>query len=102
MHLIEILLPVADNEGSAFPPDLYRDLAAELTERCGGLTAFTRAPAEGRWKEDGGGVAADEIVIFEVMAESLDRGWWRACKERLEQRFRQDEVIVRVSAVELI
>jgi hypothetical protein len=102
MHLVQILLPLTDNDGVPFAPELYRKLAAELTERFGGLTAFTRAPAEGHWQAGGGSVAADEIVIFEVMAETLERHWWRDCRADLEQRFRQDTIVVRVSQVELI
>ena len=53
MHLIQILLPLNDNEGAPFDPDLYRDVREELSSRFGGLTAFTRAPAEGHWEDDG-------------------------------------------------
>ena len=102
MHLIEILLPLADNHGAPFAPECYSELADELTGRFGGLTAFTRAPAEGRWKGAGAAVARDEIVIFEVMAETVERGWWRDCRARLEQRFRQDVIVIRVQTVELI
>jgi hypothetical protein len=47
-----------------------------LTERFGGLTAHTRAPAEGLWKEDSSGTSRNEILIYEVMAEDLYDGWW--------------------------
>jgi len=42
MYLIEILLPVLDNEGRPFAAKTYRTLRDELTERYGGVTAFTR------------------------------------------------------------
>ena len=45
MYLIHILLPLNDNEGRPHGRELLR--AVELTERFGGLTAHTRAPAEG-------------------------------------------------------
>lgn len=47
MHLVEILLPVADNEGRPFAAHKYADVREELTRRFGGITAFTRAPAQG-------------------------------------------------------
>ncbi len=47
--LIQILLPTADNEGATFSDADFRKVSDELTERFGGLTAFTRSPAEGRW-----------------------------------------------------
>src|SRR5687768_4274806 len=39
MHLIQILLPVYDNDGKSFPASRYADVRRELTERFGGLTA---------------------------------------------------------------
>jgi hypothetical protein len=47
VHLVEILLPVADNEGQPFDTQKYVVVREELSRRFGGITAFTRAPAEG-------------------------------------------------------
>jgi hypothetical protein len=103
MHLVQILLPLFDNAGQPFLPEAYRGVSEELTRRFGGLTAFTRAPAEGTWKPEGGTDAShDEIVVFEVMAESLDRGWWRDYRAGLEQRFRQDAIVIRAQPIELL
>ena len=99
MHLVQILLPLFDNQGNRLASGEYQRVAAELTERFGGLTAFTRAPAEGLWESEGE-VDRDAIVIFEVMADSLDAGWWRGYRAELERRFEQDEVVVRASEVE--
>jgi hypothetical protein len=99
-YLIQILLPLNDNEGTAFGPDIFGATRAELAERFGGLTAHVRAPARGLWKTDDGAVARDDIVILEVMVEELDRTWWSAYRERLESRFRQDEVVIRALAVQ--
>lgn len=102
MQLIQVLLPLYDNDGRALPPGLFRAVAAELTERFGGLTAYTRAPAEGLWKEGPATTTRDDIVIYEVMADGLDRAWWRAYRAALERRFRQEQVVVRAQAVELL
>jgi hypothetical protein len=99
MHLVQILLPLSDNEGNRFLRNLYARVRTELTERFGGLTAFTRAPAEGLWSE-GGETTRDEIVILEVMTNDLDRDWWRAYRRELEVRFRQDVVVIRAQAIE--
>jgi hypothetical protein len=56
----------------------------ELTERFGGVTAHRRSPAEGLWKEDEGSVSRDEVVIYEVMTEELDREEWRRYGAELE------------------
>jgi hypothetical protein len=102
MHLIHILLPLNDNEGRPHGRELFRAVAGELTERFGGLTAHTRAPAEGLWKEDSSETQKDEIVIYEVMAPELDERWWRDYRGGLEGRFRQEKVIVRAQEVRLL
>ena len=102
MHLIHILLPLNDNRGKALPRKLFRAVAGELTERFGGLTAHTRAPAEGLWKEGASAPAKDEIVIYEVMAEVLDEAWWGKYRRRLEKRFRQEQVVVRAHEVRVL
>lgn len=99
MHLIEILLPLADNEGRAFGAGEFDRVRDELAARFGGVTAFRRAPAEGVWAE-GDGVSRDAVVIFEVMADALDRAWWRAYRGELERRFRQEKLVVRATAFE--
>jgi Domain of unknown function (DUF4186) len=44
----------------------------------------------------------DEIVVFEVMTEALDARWWSNYRLQLERDFRQDEIVVRASAVTLL
>ena len=95
MYLVQILLPLYDNEGRAFEPGDYVQLRSELADRFGGVTAYTRAPARGVWKGDTGETTRDDIVIFEVMTEDLDRAWWTGFRKELERRFRQESVIVR-------
>lgn len=100
MYLIEILLPLYDNEGRPFDAAEFDRVRNELANRFGGVTAFRRAPAEGVWKESGGEVSRDRIVIFEVMADSLERDWWDGFRRELERRFAQDEIIVRATTCE--
>lgn len=100
MYLIHILLPLNDNDGRPHGRELFRAVADELTEKFGGLTAHTRAPAEGLWKGGRSGKSKDEIVIYEVMARKLEKAWWRNYRRGLEGRFRQAEVIVRAHPVE--
>ena len=79
MHLISILLPLYDNDGQPFRRDLLRDVAAQLMKSFGGLTAHTRAPAQGLWQAgDVSSPVRDDIVIYEVMVEAVDRQWWAA------------------------
>jgi hypothetical protein len=100
MFLIEFFLPTFDNDGNHFPKEEFDRVRRELTERFGGVTAFTRSPATGLWADDGGRVRRDELASFEVMAESLDRNWWHTYREQLERRFRQAEIVMRASPFE--
>lgn len=102
MHLVQLLLPVYDNEGRAFETELFARVRRELTERFGGVTAYTRAPASGAWTEADGRVVRDDIFIYEVMLERLDRDWWRSYREELRRAFRQDELVIRITGVELL
>jgi hypothetical protein len=65
----------------------------------GGLTAYTRAPAEGVW-ESGTTLKRDDIVVVEVMVDSLDRTWWVAYRRDLERLFRQDQIVLRAQTYE--
>jgi len=100
MHLVQILLPLADNEGRPFGRAAFEKVKEELTEAFGGVTAHVQAPAEGAWVDDTGERTDDRIVIFEVVTEPLDRAWWARYRAALETRFRQDEVMVRATRVE--
>jgi hypothetical protein len=101
MHLVEILLPLNDNSGRPFAPGKYAAVRQHLTERFGGLTAFTRSPAQGT-TTGGGKTVHDEIVVFEVMTKALDAGWWRNYRLQLERDFRQDKIVVRASTITLL
>ena len=95
MYLVQILLPLYDNDGHAFDAEEYVHLRTELADHFGGVTAYMRAPARGVWRGDSGETTRDDIVIFEVMTGELDNAWWAAFRERLEEHFRQESVIVR-------
>ena len=99
MVLVEILLPLLDNERKPFRQEMFEQVRDELAKRFGGVTAFRRSPAEGVWRE-GGEVKSDEVVIYEVMTDSLDRAWWAGYRQDLEGRFRQEAIVIRASQIE--
>jgi hypothetical protein len=99
MYLVELLLPLYDNEGRAFGAEALNRVRDELAERFGGVTAFRRSPAEGVW-EDEGGLTRDRVVVFQVMADALDRAWWADYRAELERRFRQEKLVVRATEFE--
>ena len=102
MYLVQMLLPCADNDGRPFEPALFERLKQELAEEFTGVTAYLQAPADGLWKEEGAKASRDDIVIFEVMVEKVDLARWRIWRKRLEQRFRQEKVVIRHWATDTI
>jgi hypothetical protein len=94
MHVVQILLPLSDNRGQPFSASLLGEVREELISRFGGLTAYTRAPAEGVWAH-GGGRQRDNIAVVEVMVQSLDAGWWRDFRQRLERLLDQEALVIR-------
>ena len=100
MYVVEIFLPLRRKDGSDQPRALFGEVWRELVERFGGLTAYSRSPAEGLWERGDDRVEHDQIVIFEVMADELERGWWADFRGRLEQLFEQEEVVIRATAAQ--
>jgi len=101
MQLIEIFLPLADNEGKRFAAETWAAVRKELTEKFGGLTAFSRSPAEGIDTAQGR-ERHDDLVVFEVMTDEIDRAWWTSYREVLETTFMQDRILIRSSDVDLL
>ncbi|RFS17727.1 hypothetical protein [Emticicia sp. C21] len=103
MYQIEILLPLADNKDKPFKSEYFEQVQQHLTEKFGGLTAFTRTPAEGLWKQSKGSKAThDDIIIFEVLTPTIKKGWWQDYKEELKVIFRQEDIIIKVMKMELV
>jgi hypothetical protein len=94
-------LPLYGSNGRRFPAALYARERDRLVERFGGLTAHVQSPAQGLWK-DGRHVKRDEIVIFEVMVRRVDRKWWAEYRFRLQKRFKQKELLVRVQDIKIL
>jgi hypothetical protein len=99
--MVQILLPAYDNRGRPFPRRLFGEVRRHLTERFGGLTAYTRAPAKGLWKS-GRKTIHDDIVVLEVMTGRLDRRWWNQYRRELQKRFKQQVIVVRSQKVEIL
>ena len=95
MYLVQLLLPLYDNDKKPFSRADFETVRQDLTQKFGGVTAFQRSPAVGLWKEGEDDVSRDDVVMFEVMTENLDEGWWKEYRESLQRRFRQEELVVR-------
>lgn len=94
-YLVEIFLPLADQAGETFPAEMFSQVMEELKRKFGGVTVYDRSPAKGKTV-----TSSDDIVIFEVMTDELERAWWACCRTRLEAKFAQDEVLIRAARIE--
>jgi hypothetical protein len=99
MYLIEILLPLTDNDGKPFDDGKFAEVRKTLAKQFGGITAFARAPAHGVFRA-GGKTVHDDIIVLEIMAETLDRDRWAHYRRQLENEFAQDEILIRATATE--
>jgi hypothetical protein len=102
LHLVEVLVPLYDNEGRRFAAAELERIRRELTDAFGGVTAHTRAPAEGAWEDDRGRVHHDDVIVVEVMVGELDRAWWASYRDELAKRLRQDTLLVRATGVDVL
>lgn len=101
MHLIQILLPTHNHQGRPYAQDLFNEVRTDLANHFGGVTAYLRAPAVGLW-EDGGELINEEIVIFEVMVDRLEREFWRLYRLELQHTFEQDVIVVRAQKIDML
>jgi hypothetical protein len=95
VHLVQLLLPIYDNDKRAFPRAYFDQVRQELTDRFGGVTAFVRSPAVGFWKDNEEDITRDDVIMFEVVADDLDEAWWKEYRQELETTFRQETILVR-------
>jgi hypothetical protein len=102
MFLIQIFLPLSDSDGKAFPRREYELVEHTLASKFNGFTAYPRAPASGLWKSPGDEVQRDELVVYEVIAETVDRTWWAEYRESLEQRLRQEKILIRSQEISVL
>lgn len=100
-HLVQILLPKDDNQGHPYDLSVFQTVQSRLAGRFGGVTAYSRAPAEGVWAHDGTH-EHDDIVVMEVMVETLDRAWWSTFRRELETTLRQHQIVMRAHLIEIL
>jgi hypothetical protein len=102
MHLVQLLLPLCDNDGRSYDHALFDQIRGELTEHFGGVTLYRRSAAEGVWRDPAGGIDNDQVIVAEVMCEKLDRRWWARYREHLAVLLAQKELVARALAIEIL
>lgn len=101
-HLVQVLLPTHCRSGTPVASEEFARVRVELTERFGGVTAYSRSPATGLWKRDDEEIERDQVIMIEVVVDVFDREWWGRYREQLETRFGQEKVLARELAMERI
>lgn len=96
--LVQILLP-RNREAKELPLEQFKHVRDELTAQFGGVTVYSRASAEGLWKSEDGIVEQDEMVLYEVMTDSIEKPWWLKYRCELECRFDQTEIVIRAHKI---
>ena len=101
-RLIQVLLPTNHQDGSPVPAEEFARVRVELTDRFGGVTAYTRSPATGLWKSGDDEIERDQVIMIEVVVEEFEPRWWEDYRKELERRFDQEQIHARALAMELI
>src|SRR5690606_551151 len=100
MHLIQVLLPLYDNDANPISPELFQRVRSELSSRYGGRTVYSQSPAGGLWQVDERqSPVHDELILFDVMTDQLDRAWRSDYRRQLEERFVQEEIEIRAHRI---
>lgn len=47
-------------------------------------------------------VKKDEILIYEIMAEDIEKNYWKQLKDGLSAQFKQKDLVVRFTDIELL
>ncbi|MFC3199459.1 hypothetical protein ACFOET_17690 [Parapedobacter deserti] len=95
MKLVQVFVPLVDNDGNRFPEEKFKDLQSALTEKFGGITVYRQMSIEGLWKETNKRTDKDMLAIFEVLADVVDTDYWEQLKARLATKFRQKDLLIR-------
>jgi hypothetical protein len=97
-YRFEMLIPLADNEGRAFPWPKIERVGNTLLDQFEGCGCQPLAPHLGLWKHRGI-VHREGLLLFTVDSprsdESLD--WMVAYKQRLKRQFNQAEIYLAVT-----
>jgi hypothetical protein len=97
-YLVQILLPLCNNEGRAFPASVFAAVKFTLLNHFQCLTTCSRTATEGLWRMEEK-LKRDDIVVYEVMVNSFDAKWWRNYRGGLEKMFYQESVVIRAEGI---
>lgn len=93
MIIVELYIPLADNDGRTFGADHHAAFEQVLTARFGGATRLPGS-ASGIWS-DSGRTYRDDLVIYAVAVRSLLDGAVREAAEVAKAHYAQEAIFVR-------
>ena len=94
MPLYEIYLPLAYNDRCPVEQEKLNLTRQELIDRFTGLTSTPpRYPLQGWWHSEHA-LVRDDIIIYTVLTQEDENGFFKWYKEVLRQRFRQEEIFI--------
>jgi hypothetical protein len=94
MYLIQVLLPLYDNNKQVFQKRVFDNIRDNLKDVFGGVTIYRNSPAEGVWSNETG-TDYDELITAEIITNNLDKALWQQFKHELEHIFKQKEIMMR-------
>lgn len=94
MKEYDLFVPLYYNDGRQVEPRKFQDLQTQLLDQFGGLTFFPQ-PNQGFWTL-AGITYRDEIVIYRVITSDQReaRRFLADLKERLQEEFEQEEILI--------
>jgi hypothetical protein len=101
-HLVQLYLPLADNDGNRFDRSTFQAIEDLLSEEFQGFTSFARAPADGVWGSMDERVQREDIVVYEVIVAELNRDWWSQYRLELERELEQEKILIRAHRIEIL
>jgi hypothetical protein len=105
--LFTIFLPLADNNGVAFPESIFEEVGNELVRKFGGATRMkpvNQSAYLGQWFEPiSGATYTDEIVVVLVLTDpsSAADEFFIQMKEDLKRLFHQLDILTMAHTVEV-
>ncbi len=90
-----MLIPVADNAGTAFPPEAWHELEARFRSQLGGFSMG--GVMQGQWVGPDGHVYADTSRQYIVALEIRQMPAWLAIVEWALERFGQQALYVEIA-----
>src|SRR5690349_8034088 len=100
LRRFEILVPLRFNDGSVVPDELLKQTEAELKDAFGGLSSESQV-IHG-FDRDTTGEDKMARVYADVPDTAENLAYFLSAKERLQKRFRQEEIRITHYAVEAL